>query len=285
MNERKPDDQPDDGQKGELSRREWLLQLGEAAIVFGFSGSAAEVEAKAGAALSLLTPDLKALPPGLYAPSSAHMAHALTADERYVKIPPGSETDYVRPPEGPFNPSFFNQGEFRTMHRLIELILGAPPNAPAPGDEAARAETVGEIAEWMDLVLSQAGAVREAARQLSPEHRALAAAYYGRDEVAKLEGSDPGRVCHKGLSWVAAKSKELHGKSFLELSQLQQTGLLELLDNEKPFQAGGNAGFLAYLKAQTIRGFYTSRLGLKELGYKGNYFYVECPGCKPQGPS
>jgi hypothetical protein len=28
-----------------------------------------------------------------------------------------------------------------------------------------------------------------------------------------------------------------------------------------------------------IRGFYTSRLGLKELDYKGNAFYAESPSC------
>jgi hypothetical protein len=33
------------------------------------------------------------------------------------------------------------------------------------------------------------------------------------------------------------------------------------------------------LKNQVAHGFYTSQRGLKELDYKGNAFYAECPGC------
>jgi hypothetical protein len=33
------------------------------------------------------------------------------------------------------------------------------------------------------------------------------------------------------------------------------------------------------LKPECIRGFYTSRLGMKELDYTGNSFYGQSPGC------
>ena len=46
-------------------------------------------------------------------------------------------------------------------------------------------------------------------------------------------------------------------------------------------RSAANAGtrFYDLLKAESIRGFYTSRRGLKELDFKGNSFYAESPGC------
>jgi len=40
----------------------------------------------------------------------------------------------------------------------------------------------------------------------------------------------------------------------------------------------GDASLLDFLKSESIRGFYTSRVGLKELD-KGNSFYVKSSGC------
>lgn len=168
-----------------ISRREWLLKLGEAAVLLGFCGSAAEQEAKVGAALSLAIPDERVLPPGLYDPCGEHMARVLTRDERYVKIPPGSETDYARPRQGPFRPLFFNERVFQAIQGLVRLALGSPPKGAAQAGEAELAQTIADIAEWIDLVVSQGAAIREAAHQISPQHRALAVEYYGREAVPK----------------------------------------------------------------------------------------------------
>jgi hypothetical protein len=34
-----------------------------------------------------------------------------------------------------------------------------------------------------------------------------------------------------------------------------------------------------FLRRETIRGYFTSQAGLKDLDYKGNAFYGACPGC------
>jgi hypothetical protein len=287
MSDREPEEKQRETSPGDISRREWLLKLGEAAFVFGFSGSAGEVAAKASAALGVAAPDLRALPPGLYEPSGEHMAHALTSDERYVKIPPGSPTDFVQRRQGAFHPLFFDEREFQVVRRLVTIVLGPPPKATAQTAEADADQTVSDIAEWIDLVLSQAAAVREAARQLSPEHRTLAVEYYGREAVEKLESAAPDSVCRKGLRWFDEKSKEVHGAPFIELKEPMQIKVAKLAgsDGTRPALESDGAEFLAYLKSETLRGFYTSRLGLNEIGYRGNYFYVECPGCKAQGSS
>jgi hypothetical protein len=282
MSDRKTKDEPSEETKSETSRREWLLQLGKAAVLYGFTGSASEIEARAVAAMSALTPEAQSLPPGLYLPSGEHMAHVLIRDERFVKIPPGTETDFVRPREGPFQPQFFRADEFRAMQQMVRLILGDPGCGSAHCGEEDFAQTVAEIAEWLDLALSQAGAVREAARNLSADHRALAVQYYGKERVERLETAAPEVICRDGLKWFDSKATENHAKPFLELEEDAQVRLIEsaIAPGKNQDQEDAGAKFIHYLKTQALRGFYTSRLGIQELGYKGNAFYTDCPGCK-----
>lgn len=269
----------------ELTRRQWLLRLGGTAMLFEFGGPAAEMEAGKGSALSLPASEFQGLPPGLYEPSNEHMAHALLSDERYRAIPAGSETDYLKPRSSPFQPQFFTPAEFRVIERLVTLILGDPPQNSHPASAEQNRQAASEVAEWIDLVVSSRAAVREAARGLSAEHRLLATRYFGTDAADELENVAQESVCRDGLKWLEAKSKELYAKEFLELGEGEQTRLLELANSENPQSSkdAPPAGFLTYIKAQVIRGFYTSRMGLEELNYKGNIFHVDCPGCARRG--
>jgi hypothetical protein len=38
--------------------------------------------------------------------------------------------------------------------------------------------------------------------------------------------------------------------------------------------------FYDLVHREAIRGYYTTRVGLRELDYKGNAYYAECPGCE-----
>jgi hypothetical protein len=283
MSNKDPEENSGDEQRSEISRREWLMKLGEAAFVLGFTGAAVEDQQfMAATLLSAMAADVQALPAGLYEPSGEHMAHALTNDERFVEIPAGSETDYARPRQGPFRPAFFNDREFQMIQRLMKLILGPKPKGTAPLNEADLEQTTSEIAEWIDLVVAEAATVREAALRISPHHRALAVAFYGKDAVEKLENDDPDKVCRDGLKWLDERSKELHGVPFMELDEPAQIEVAGSVgDANAPDQGSAGSKFLAYLSSQTVLGFYSSRLGLKELGYRGNSFSVECPGCIP----
>lgn len=281
VSESKPQGERPAKSKQEFSRRQWLLQLGEAAFVFGFSGSAADVEASAASALSLLAPEVKTLPPGLYDPSSEHMARALIRDERYVQIPSGSETDYVKPRQGPFQPRFFTPAEFAVVERLTQLMLGHSSGTSREISAEENQRISAEVAEWIDLVVSNATAVREAARRLAPEHKALAVRYYGADAVERLESADPQKTCREGLEWLDRESHQLHAGAFLSLEESQQLQILDAISDAAldPARESPGTRLFAFLKRETVRGFYTSRVGLKELDYKGNAFYVECPGC------
>jgi hypothetical protein len=62
----------------------------------------------------------------------------------------------------------------------------------------------------------------------------------------------------------------------------EQLAIVESIADNRSDLASTNPGtlFFAYLKERVIHGFYTSRAGLDELGYRGNAFYASPPGCE-----
>lgn len=265
--------------KSDLTRRQWLLRLGEAAILVGFSGVAGEVPADA---QELQPSPGKKLPPGLYEPMGNHLGHALVSDGRFHPVPPGSPTDYLRPLTAPYRPEFFSLREFELVGRIVELLLGEPHETSAPAEGGRNEESVTrEVAQWIDLVLSQAEGIRTAARNLKSEHRTLADYYYGPGTAEKWDHDEPEKVCREGLAWLEAQSTQRRGKDFLSLDEPEQMELLNLISDEHTDLPADHQGarFFRWMKNKVIQGLYTSRVGLKELDYKGNAFYAECPGC------
>ncbi len=247
----------------DLTRREWLLRLGEITALAGVAGlvpemattlAAAEEQAAAG------------LPPGLYEPSPKHLIHALAA-QGAPAIPPGSQTDYVQPRSSPFRPQFFAAEEFRVVSRLAEIQLG--------GVESG---VLAETTEWLDLRFYSAAGIREAARRLDPLHRGLAVAYFGEAHVVELESGDSQSVARAGLAALEQHTRARFGHPFLQLSAAQQTDVVREISQAPPETPLRR--FYDLLRREVIRGYYTSRQGLKELGYTGNAFYSECPGCE-----
>ena len=247
----------------ELTRREWLLRLGEITALAGVAGLVPEIATTLPGAERQLA---VALPPGLYEPSPKHLIHALSGQGAAV-IPPGSETAYVRPRAGPFHPQFFSPEEFRVVTRLVEVLLGTV-------DASALAET----AEWIDLRIYSAAGAREAARRLDPLHRALAVAYYGEAIVVELETSDPQSTARAGMAALEEHCRTRWGRTFLEMPPSGQADVV--LEISQAPQESPQRCFYDLLRREAIRGYYTSRRGLKELDYKGNSYYIQCPGCE-----
>jgi Gluconate 2-dehydrogenase subunit 3 len=261
---------------GGLSRRDWLLNFGSAVILSGFAGTPGESQQ---AEHTLTT----GLPPGLYTPSIDHVTHALNQAGPFFPIPPGAETQFVRPRSGPFLPLAFSSEEFTVIRRLVELILGEDLTT-APAQQAAGApETLyDEVAEWIDLVAFSGPGIRAAARNLTPEQRALAVAYFTSEEpVHELETFEPERICKEGLAWLQQEAESRSFRKFLDFPPATQSELLASVSDTRPDPGTSNAGtrLFAFLKAEAIRGYYTSRIGLKELNYRGNAFYGQSPGC------
>ena len=234
-----------------VTRRQWLLRVGGGVVLAGWS----DVDLTAAE-----------LPPGVYEPSREHLGHALAGHP----VGADGDSELVQMRAAAFQPAFFQTDQYRTLVHLTALMLGESPDAPI----------VHEIAEWIDLTVSDSAAIRSAARALSPPNRTLAMHYYGAPSVRKLEDFDAQKICREGLAWLDAASHRAGG--FLSLDGLSQTALVKSISDGRPEPRSENAGtrFFAYLKERVFDGFYTSRVGLDELGYRGNAFYVSPPGCE-----
>jgi len=84
------------------------------------------------------------------------------------------------------------------------------------------------------------------------------------------------------LAWVADAANAQYSKTFRDLETEQQLALLRTVSDERADKQAQNPGtrLFDFLKSETIKGFYTSSTGLKELDFKGNAFYAQSPGCR-----
>ena len=243
----------------EVTRRQWLLRLGEVVALAGVSGLVPET------LLLHAQSDQQALPPGLYSPSADDLVHALSAHKLLVP-PAGSETDYALPSSSPFQPQFFTEQEFRIVTRLVEIILGN-----------VNSDALAQATQWIDLCLYTSDGVRTAAQHLDPQHRALAVAYFGEDSVRDLETADPAAIARKGFAALQNLAIEKYQSEFQGLGAAEQADLVRVISSS---ETGSTLKkFFTLVRDETIRGYYTSPAGLKELDYKGNSYYAACPGC------
>jgi hypothetical protein len=131
-----------------------------------------------------------------------------------------------------FTPKAFNPHEFKTLERLSDLIV--PTEAHSPGALAAHA------AEWIDYMASNC-----------PE---LAEIFTG------------------GFAWLDHEMQRRYGADFVNAKLEQQTALLDLIalqKNEAPENAPG-IHFFRWARNLVLDAYYTSPIGIKELGYMGN---------------
>jgi hypothetical protein len=237
----------------ELTRRRWFLRFGEIAALAGISGWLPETAA----GLPGSGKEPVVLPLGLHTPSAPHLMHALAA---------------ANATRSSIHPQFFSEDDLQIVTRLVEIVLGN-----------VDAESLSQTIQWLDLWFRSAAELREAAQHLDPMHRALAVAYYGEMPVRELETADAQSVAREGITAIRRQSIETYGRHFLELSPPQQIELVNLNSTRKPDNRLQT--FFEIARREAIRGYYTSAAGLRELNYKGNAYYLDCPGCeKKQGP-
>lgn len=270
-----------------LTRREWLLKLGETTALLGLAGTVPQEAVSQGNSPEVGQKHaLNNLPAGLYEPSLDHLTHALRLNESFVRIPARSQTDFVQHRNVSFHPLFFASDEYSVVQQLVDLMLGAASDSIESSSEleALSRHNRDEIAEWIDLTAYSASGVGEAAKRLSDQNRALAIHFYGKDAVEEMETDGLQKTWRQGLGWLADTSKKQYGKPFLELATERQVFILKSISECRPEKLEENAGtrLFVLLKRQIGHGYYTSRQGLVELDYKGNFFYAESPGC-PKG--
>ena len=138
-------------------------------------------------------------------------------------------------------PAFFNKNQFATITELASLII---PTDETPGAREAK------VNEYIDLIVGESA-------------------------------FDVQKIFLDGLAWLDKASKDRHKKNFVGLTNAQQVGLLteiSKIKNPAPHETT-QAKFFKAIKDMTIDGFYTSKIGIEELGYVGNTVLDEFPGC------
>jgi len=75
-----------------------------------------------------------------------------------------------------------------------------------------------------------------------------------------------------GLAWLDRQMEKRHGARFIDATAEQQTSLLDLIayrKNDSP-ELGPGIRFFARVRNMVVDAYYTSKVGIEELGYKGN---------------
>lgn len=140
-----------------------------------------------------------------------------------------------------FTPAFFNALEWRTVRVLADIVI--------PRDDRSGSATDAGVPEFMDFIMVE---------------------YTG--NRARMRS---------GLGWLNAESRARHGKPFPDLTPAEQTAIVEDIAwprRAKPEHASGVQFFNAF-RDLTATGFFSSQIGVRDLGYQGNMPNMSWSGC------
>jgi hypothetical protein len=145
---------------------------------------------------------------------------------------------------GDFWPLTLDAGQRRTVAALADLILPADEKSPA----ASNVGVTDFIDEWISAPY--------------PEQQ--------RDRVVVLEG----------LQWLDVESKKRFQKEFTMLTHEQQSRIGDDIcyAPKAAVEFKSAASFFSVFRSLTLGGFYTSKEGMKDIGYIGNAPQTSWPG-------
>jgi hypothetical protein len=146
---------------------------------------------------------------------------------------------------GEYAPKFFDAHQYKTLKTLCETII------PADADSGGAVEA--GAPEFIDLLTSE-----------NPDYQ------------KKLGG---------GLKWLDSICTSRYGKGYLDCAPAQQKEILDLIAYRKNAEEDKGLSepveFFSLLRNLTSDGFFTSKIGIKYLGYIGNTYLSTFKGCPP----
>jgi len=176
--------------------------------------------------------------------------------------------------KGAYQPQFFSADEFAMIERLTDLII---PNDGQPGAREAG------VSEFIDFMVANSVAVGMHSYQ-PPSRRKPVNERSRVPDVLKSRQAVQ-YLFRYGVNWIEAHAQRLCGRSFRECTEEQQTEMLEHLAYKARYRAGEEDGqaFFRLIREYTVMGFYTSRIGLEQLDFKGlQVSWAEMPECPHQ---
>jgi gluconate 2-dehydrogenase gamma chain len=143
-----------------------------------------------------------------------------------------------------FAPRFFTPAEFRTVGILSDMII--------PRDERSGSATDAGVPEFMDFIM--------------------------------IDMPDNQKWMRTGLSWLDAQSTTRFGKPFAGVSIAQREQILNDIawPARAPATLSDGVGFFNGFRDLTSSGFWSSKMGVKDLRYIGNTFNPNWNGCPPE---
>lgn len=142
-----------------------------------------------------------------------------------------------------YAPTFFTPAEFRTARILADMII--------PRDERSGNASDAGVPEFMDFTMTD------------------------------RPGSQ--KWMRDGLAWIDAESNKRSGKAFADATETQRAALLNDIAwpaKASPAMANG-VGFFNRFRDLTATGFWSSKVGVKDLKYQGNTIVSNWDGCPP----
>jgi gluconate 2-dehydrogenase subunit 3-like protein len=147
----------------------------------------------------------------------------------------------AKAPAAPFKPKFFTAHEYATVGVLVDLII--------PRDERSGSATEAGVPQFMDFMM-----VDQPQRQIA------------------MRG---------GLALIDRLSADRAGKRFVALTDAQRRSVLdEIAYTTNPDPGLRHAiAFFSSFRDLTASGFWSTKMGIQDLQYKGNTFVAEWEGC------
>jgi len=142
-----------------------------------------------------------------------------------------------------YRPKNFSPAEWRTVRILVNMII--------PRDERSGSATEAGVPEFMDFTLGD----RESMRQW----------------------------VHEGLAWLDADAQRRFSKPFADSTVTERKTILDDIAWPKRAAPELQPGvrFFTRFRDFTASGFWSSKMGVQDLGYIGNTVQVQWPGCPP----
>lgn len=144
-----------------------------------------------------------------------------------------------------YTPKFFSAHDYKTLQTLCQTII--------PSDDTAKGAMEAGAPEFIDLITSE-----------------------NEDYQVALGG---------GIMWLDNTCLDRYGKVYVDCAPEQQKEMLDLIAYSKNFKKDPSLGqgieFFGFLRKLTADGYFTSEIGINYLGYIGNTFMKDFPGCPP----
>ena len=144
-----------------------------------------------------------------------------------------------------YAPKFFSAHFYKTLQSLCQTII--------PADDESKGAIEAGAPEFIDLITSE-----------------------NKDYQTSLGG---------GLMWLDNTCIDRYGSAYLDCTAAQQKEILDLIAYSKNAKKDPSLGqgieFFSFLRKLTADGFFTSEIGISYLGYIGNTYVKEFPGCPP----